>query len=69
VFGTGSILDAFASIIGVLAGSIAVGGFLGHVRPGLGGHSDRAVRRATVEGGLAGLSIGVLVVVLSALVS
>jgi hypothetical protein len=38
-----------------MTGGIAVGGFLGHMRPGLSGGSDGELRRATTIGGLVGL--------------
>jgi len=63
---TASIAAEFATAIGVLGGTIAVGGFLGHVGPALDGASEFEVRRATAKGGLAGLGAAALVVVLSA---
>jgi len=65
----GSIASDFGAAVGVVAGMIAVGGFVGHAPSALGGASDRAIQQATVSGGLAGGSIGILVVVLSAIVS
>jgi hypothetical protein len=57
-----ALLGQIATIVGLLAGGIAVGGFLGHVRPSLNGESDAELRRATTLGGLVGLVIiGVLI--------
>jgi len=47
-----SIFDDAATGIGLLAGAIAIGGFLGHARPALAGKTDSEVRAATVVGGL-----------------
>ena len=66
---TASIASDFATGVAVLAGLIAVGGFLAHAGPVLGGDTEAAVRQATVKGGLAGLGVGVVVVVLSAIAS
>jgi hypothetical protein len=54
------------TIVGLLAGGIAVGGFLGHVGPSLRGDAESELRRATTIGGLLGLAIAVGLVVLSA---
>jgi hypothetical protein len=64
---TASIASEFGTAVGVLAGTIAVGGFLGHVGPALGGAPEHEIRRATAKGGLAGLVPAALVVVLSAI--
>ena len=61
-----SILNPFATGFGLLAGAIAVGGFIAHAGPALSGASDDELRRATVRGGLGGLSVGLGVIVLSA---
>jgi hypothetical protein len=64
---TASIASEFGTAVGVLAGTIAVGGFLGHVGPALGEGAEFEVRRATAKGGLAGLVVAAIVVVLSAI--
>ena len=64
---TASIATEFGTAVGVLAGTIAVGGFLGHAGPALGGAPELEVRRGTAKGGLAGLVAAALVVVLSAI--
>jgi hypothetical protein len=64
-----SIASDFATGVGLLAGMIAVTGFLSHARPVLSGDSENEIRRATVFGGVAGFVIGALVIVLSAFVS
>jgi hypothetical protein len=51
------LLGQIATIVGLMAGGIAVGGFLGHARPSLNGESDAGLRRATTLGGLVGLGI------------
>ncbi|HSK49622.1 MAG TPA: hypothetical protein VK889_03910 [Solirubrobacterales bacterium] len=68
MFVTASIATAFSTLMGTLAASIAVGGFLGHARPALTGGSEQKVRAATVIGGMGGCAVGLLVVFLSAIV-
>ncbi len=60
------ILGWFATVVGLLTGSIAIGGFLAHIGPALSGASEEELRVATVIGGTVGLGIGASVVVLSA---
>ncbi len=62
----GSIPADVATAVGVLAGLIAVAGFLAHARPVLRGDTPETIQKATVIGGLAGCVGGILVVVLSA---
>jgi hypothetical protein len=62
-----SFVGDFAAAVGIVAGMIAVGGFIGHAPSVLNGAPDREIQQATVSGGIAGGSIGALVVVLSAL--
>jgi hypothetical protein len=64
---TASIVDEFATGVGLLAGLIAVGGFLAHIRPALSGASETDLRGATVTGGVVGLVFGLFVIVLSAI--
>jgi hypothetical protein len=57
-----ALLGQIATIVGLMAGGIAVGGFLGHARPSLNGEPDVELRRMTILGGLAGLAaVGVLI--------
>jgi hypothetical protein len=63
----GPIVGEFATGAGLLAGMIAVCGFIAHAGPTLSGASEEEIRQATVTGGMAGLGIGVFVVVLSAI--
>jgi hypothetical protein len=49
-------LSHLATLVGLLAGGIAIGGFLGHARPGLSEGSDAEIRHATTTGGLIGMS-------------
>jgi hypothetical protein len=65
----GPLLSISATIVGLMAGGIAVGGFLGHAGPSLSGKSDQELRRATTLGGLIGLGIAIGVVLLSAYVN
>jgi hypothetical protein len=66
---TASIASNLGTVVGLVAGLIAIGGFLGHAGPVLSGAPDRRVQRATVTGGsIAGL-VGTFVVVLSAIAS
>ena len=51
----GSIVNDVTALTGFLAGAIAVGGFLGHVRPVLQRRDEMAIRVATAIGGLIGL--------------
>jgi hypothetical protein len=59
----------FATAVGVVAGMIAIGGFIGHAPSVLGGAPDREIQEATASGGIIGGSFGLLVVVLSAITS
>jgi hypothetical protein len=61
----GTFLGHFAVTVGLVAGMIAVGGFLGHVRPALARRREDEMRRMTAIGGLVGLSGAVGIVVLS----
>ena len=59
----------FATAVGIVAGMIAVGGFIGHAPSVLSGAPDREIQQATLSGGIVGGSFGFLVVVLSAIAS
>ena len=61
-------LGEVTTIVGLVAGLIAVGGFLGHVQPALAGANEKEIRQATVRGGLGGVALALAVVVLSALI-
>ncbi len=63
----GSIASDFGTAVGVVAGMIAVGGFLGHAPKVLAGASEKEVQIATVLGGMWGCWFGIFVVVLSAI--
>jgi hypothetical protein len=63
----GPLASESATVVGFLAGLIAVCGFIAHSGPVLAGGSEKRVRQATVIGGLGGLAAGLLVVVLSAI--
>ncbi len=65
---TASIAGSFAAGVGLLAGSIAVFGFVAQAYPALSGAGDWEVRRAVAKGGLLGLAIGGFVIVLSAII-
>ena len=65
----GSIVDDFAAGLGLVAGMIAVAGFIAHAPSVLGGASDREVQQATVAGGLVGCVAAAFVIVLSAIAS
>lgn len=65
---TGPIVDQIAACTGILVGAIALGGFLAHVGPALGGASEEDLRKATARGGLEGLKVGSVVIVLSAFI-
>jgi hypothetical protein len=67
MFPLGSIASEFGAAVGVLAGMIAVGGFLAHAPRVLDGAPASDVQRATVIGGLVGCALGAFVVVLSAI--
>lgn len=54
-----------ATLVGLLAGSIAVGGFLGHVRPSMSGQPDAKLKRDTTVGGLCGIGLAMGLIVLS----
>jgi hypothetical protein len=63
-----SIASDFATGVGLLAGMIAVVGFLAQAGPARAGDAERKVRRATLAGGLLGFVAGAAVIVLSAFV-
>jgi len=65
----GSIASDFGTAVGVVAGMIAVGGFIAHAPRALAGAPEQDIQVATVAGGLFGLFIGSSVVVLSAIAS
>lgn len=65
---TASIASDFAAGLGLLAGAIAVFGFLFQIYPALSGASDPEVRRFVAVGGLTGLVAGACVMVLSAII-
>lgn len=60
-------LGQSATIAGLMAGWIAVGGFIGHSWLSLFGDPESELGRATTIGGLAGLAFAILTVALSAL--
>jgi hypothetical protein len=64
----GSIAGSAATGFGLTAASIAVFGFAAHARPALTGAGEEKLRHATVVGGLTGLSVSLLVILLSALI-
>jgi hypothetical protein len=68
MFVIASIFSYAAAGVGFMAASIAVGGFIAHVRPTLARQGDRELRFATVVGGLCGLVIAILVIGVSGLV-
>lgn len=63
-----SIMGAATTAAGLMAASIAVGGFALHVVPALSGASDDDLRRATVIGGACGLGVSLFVIFLSAVI-
>jgi hypothetical protein len=65
----GPLASEFATLIALLAGLIAVCGFLAHAGPVLAGAPEEKIREATVLGGIAGLALGAGVVVLSAIIN
>jgi hypothetical protein len=58
-----------ATLVGLLAGSIAVGGFLGHAWPSMSGQPDAKLRRDTTVGGLYGISLAMGLILLSVFVT
>jgi len=63
-----SIASNIANGIGLLAGMIAVTGFLAHARPVLAGDPEEEIRQSMVRGGVIGFAVGSIVIVLSALI-
>jgi hypothetical protein len=57
VLPVGSIIEDGATLTGLLAGAMAVGGFLAHARPVLQRRDEVNIRIATVIGGLIGFGI------------
>jgi hypothetical protein len=68
MFVVGSIASDFATVVGLVAGLIAVGGFVGHAPSVLQGAAEEQIRRGTVIGGLGGSAVGLFVMLLSAMV-
>jgi hypothetical protein len=60
-----ALVGQIATIVGLMAGGIAVGGFIGHARPSLLGKPEQELRQMTTIGGLVGLASAVSVVILS----
>jgi len=52
---------------GLVAGAIAVCGFIAHSRLALAGANEQRLKRATTVGGLAGIGLAAFIIVLSAL--
>jgi hypothetical protein len=61
----GSAVNQFAALAGLMAASIAIGGFLAHAQPALAGEHESELRRATVAGGLYGLAVATLLTAIS----
>ena len=58
-------VDGAATVSGLTAALVAVGGFIAHARPALSGADERRVREATVVGGLGGLVLAALAIFVS----
>jgi len=58
------LLERSAVAVGLMAASIAVGGFIARAYTVLSDDDDAAIRRATVVGGLVGLTCAVLMILL-----
>lgn len=58
----GSIVGDGAAGVGLVAGMIAIGGFLAHAKPVFKRDEESEIRIATVMGGLGGLAIACLMV-------
>lgn len=63
----GVILDRSAAAFGLMAATIAIGGFVGRALAVLGGRDEDQVQRATMYGGLVGLVAAVTVVLIDAI--
>jgi hypothetical protein len=61
---TSSIVNDAGTYVGLMAGAIAVGGFLAHASPVLSGANEHRVRSRTVIGGLGGLTLAVFTILL-----
>jgi hypothetical protein len=61
----GSIINNGATLVGFMAGVIAVGGFLAHARPVLQRRDEQEIRIATVTGGLIGLAVASIATLIS----
>jgi uncharacterized membrane protein len=64
----GTLINDFASGVGLIAACIAVCGFLSQVPPALAKEDDKAVRAATVVGGVGGLVLAVILIVTAFLI-
>ena len=58
------LLERSAVSVGLMAAAIAVGGFIGRAYTVLREDEDAAIRRATIVGGLVGLTAAVLMILL-----
>jgi len=58
-----TLLDRSATVAGLMAAAIAVGGFLAHAVPALAGWDEKTLRQITVIGGLWGVGGAIAVVV------
>jgi hypothetical protein len=61
VLPVGSIIEDGATVMGFMAATIAVGGFLGHAGPVLRNAGEAGIRYGTVVGGICGLAGAFLV--------
>gem|GEM_PF-867651 len=62
-------LSQSATIVGLMAGCVAVGGFIGHAGPSLSGAPAAELRRLTTVGGIGGLCASLVIIVLSVCVN
>jgi hypothetical protein len=62
-----TLMSDAATGCGLIAGAIAVCGFIAHARLALGRADEQRLRRATTLGGLAGICLSAFIIVLSAI--
>lgn len=65
----GAFLGQLATIVGLMAGGIAIGGFLGQAGSSMSGNRESELRRDTTVGGLIGMGLATGLSVLAVFVN
>jgi hypothetical protein len=62
-----TLMSDAATAVGLMAATIAVGGFVMHAKPALAGRDEDELRRLTVVGGILGCFVALLLILISIL--